>query len=89
MCKCGASDSDIADIITGADIFLAMYDYTDWKSLSDDDTESVKYWHGMLDDYNNGIIGPGHCDEFGDELNIDGGFGIIDGLYISLVIEVV
>ena len=58
----GASGSDVADAIADADAFLAGTDWNDWKGLSDADKEMVLDWKDMLDDYNNGVIGPGHCD---------------------------
>jgi hypothetical protein len=62
----GASDGDIAAVITAADAFLADYNHTDWEGLDAMLRADVMYWHGMLDDYNNGLIGPGHCGD-GDE----------------------
>lgn len=62
----GAGYSVVADIIDDADAFLADHNWTDWKALVDaesDWVDSVMYWHKMLDDYNNGLIGPGHCDD--------------------------
>jgi len=59
----GASPDDVSDIIDMADEFLAMYDYTDWNMLEMEDLNMVNSWKDMLDDYNNGIIGPGHCDD--------------------------
>lgn len=58
----GADDSDIADVISDADDFLEMYDWNDWDDLSKDDKHMVLDWKDSLDDYNNGKIGPGHCD---------------------------
>lgn len=60
----GASDADIASTIADADAFLAMYDWNDWKSLSKDLKKDVLNWMSTFDQYNNGYIGPGHCDEF-------------------------
>lgn len=59
----GASDGDVADAIQDADAFLADYDYTDWKGLSKDMKDQIGDWKGMFDAYNNGEIGPGHCDD--------------------------
>ena len=59
----GASDADVANTVIDADAFLAMYDWMDWDSLSEEDQEMVLGWKDMLDDYNNGFIGPGHCDD--------------------------
>jgi len=59
----GASDLSIFDIVADADEFLADHDWTDWDDLTDMLKIRVMYWQGMLDDYNNGIIGPGHCED--------------------------
>lgn len=58
----GADVSVVAGYIADADAFLADHDYTDWKGLNDDDTNNVMSWQSIFDDYNNGLIGPGHCD---------------------------
>jgi hypothetical protein len=62
----GASGMDVADIISDADAFLADNDWNDWGDLSDADKGMVMGWQGDLDDYNNGLIGPGHCDDMDD-----------------------
>jgi hypothetical protein len=62
----GADDTDIADVITAADNFLATHDQTSWTGLSSADKMMVLGWHDMLDNYNEGLIGPGHCDEYED-----------------------
>jgi hypothetical protein len=58
----GALYTDISDVILEADEFLAEYDYTDWDMLEKDQMKMVLRWMGTLDDFNNGIIGPGYCD---------------------------
>jgi len=63
----GASDGDVADYITDADAFLADHDHNDWGSLTDEEADNVMMWHGAFDDYNNGEIGPGHCDDRDDD----------------------
>jgi hypothetical protein len=63
----GASGEDVADTVDDADAFLADHDWNDWASLSDDDKDMVRGWHGMLDRYNKGEIGPGHCDAEEDD----------------------
>ncbi len=65
----GASDSAVADYVTDADAFLADHDYMDWNGLSDDDKDMVMMWQGSFDDYNNGDIGPGHCDDDDDDFD--------------------
>jgi len=58
----GASPSSVNNTITNADNYLADHDWTEWDSLSDSDQRMILRWHDKLDDYNNGIVGPGHCD---------------------------
>ena len=67
----GAGYMAVSDIIDAADAFLADHNWTDWDALVEAESplvDSVNYWHGMLDDYNNGYIGPGHCDEITSSL---------------------
>ncbi len=59
----GAADGDIAATIAAADAFLALYDYTNWTGLTAAQKTMVIGWKDLLDQYNNGLIGPGHCDE--------------------------
>lgn len=65
----GASMVDIADVVSDADAFLAMHDWMDWGNLDMTQKHKVLGWKDKLDDYNNGIIGPGYC---GDDENHDG-----------------
>ena len=58
----GASDGDIDDVIAAADAFLTTHSEGDWSSLSAAEQTTVLGWKDDLDDYNNGVIGPGHCD---------------------------
>lgn len=60
--KHGADGSAIAQTIAQGDAFLAIHASADWNALSSSDREHVLTWAGTLDDYNNGKIGPGHCD---------------------------
>ncbi len=62
-----ADGSVVSTAIAGADAFLADHDWNDWSGLTRAQKNMVSGWHGMLDDYNNGIIGPGHCDDEVDE----------------------
>lgn len=57
----GADGSAVASVISAADSFLAMYDHTAWASLSKAQQKMVLGWMTTLDYYNNGYIGPGHC----------------------------
>jgi hypothetical protein len=58
----GAADTDISHALTSADEFLAEYDWTDWDSLSKNNQHYVNRLKSKFDRYNNGEIGPGHCD---------------------------
>jgi hypothetical protein len=59
----GADMSAVSATIAAADAFLANYDWTDWDSLSKAMKSQVIDWMSDFDDYNNGDIGPGHCDD--------------------------
>jgi hypothetical protein len=74
----GANDEAVEEVIANADDFLAMYDWEAWDGLSKDDRQMVLYWKDMLDDYNNGHIGPGHCDDYDDDDDPDNGFEYSD-----------
>ena len=65
----------VSDAIMDADAFLADNDDSAWSELSDEDQQMVLDWKDTLDAYNNGDIGPGHCDEFEDEEDEGGGPG--------------
>ncbi|MEE9441511.1 MAG: SdrD B-like domain-containing protein [candidate division Zixibacteria bacterium] len=58
----GSDTFDLGDAVAEADAFLAMYDWTDWRNLSSEDKDMVIDLKTLFDDYNNGDIGPGHCD---------------------------
>jgi hypothetical protein len=57
----GADEADIATTLLSADDFLARYNWRDWKGLSPGQKQTVLDWKTILDNYNNGLIGPGHC----------------------------
>jgi hypothetical protein len=57
----GADDEDIADVIEAADEFLAENGWEGWDELPQEDRQMVNEWKGMLEDYNEGEIGPGSC----------------------------
>ncbi len=57
----GADNASAAAAIAAADAFLANYDWTAWSSLSKSNKKLVLGWQSLLDEYNNGDIGPGHC----------------------------
>lgn len=57
-----ADISTIAATIAAADAFLATHYYTTWSGLSNAQKAMVLGWVTTLDNYNNGLIGPIHCD---------------------------
>lgn len=67
----GAADSDVADVIVEADDFLGSHGCADWRSLDKEMKKMLLEWKETLDDYNNGYIGPGHCDDEPSTLNVD------------------
>ena len=58
----GASPSSVNVTISRADEFLADNDCNDWDGLSENTQKKVLRWKTKLDEYNNGLVGPGHCD---------------------------
>jgi len=67
----GADDSDIADYVLEADNFLTDHGWTDWDDLDRDQRKMILEWKDIFDDYNNGLIGPGHCDGYDDDYDDD------------------
>jgi hypothetical protein len=59
----GADGSAVSSTIAAADAFLTTHDSTDWKNLSKSEKQMVLGWMTTLDSFNNGLIGPGHCDQ--------------------------
>jgi len=57
----GADDSAVANVMADADSFLANHAPEDWAGLAPMDQSMVLEWVATLDDFNNGLIGPGHC----------------------------
>ena len=57
----GATLSAVSTAISSADAFLATHNYQDWTSLTPTEQSNVLAWHSALDNYNNGVTGPGHC----------------------------
>jgi hypothetical protein len=53
-------------VLSDADAFLGTHCWMDWDSLDKEQRHDVQMWKDKLDAYNNGEIGPGHCDD-GDE----------------------
>lgn len=62
----GADGRKIAATITAADAWLANHSWTEWSSLSKNGQKQVLSWMSKADQYNNGLIGPGHCDVMGN-----------------------
>ena len=58
----GADGSAVLQPITQADAFLASHAASEWSSLSSAQRQQALSWAATLDDYNNGRIGPRHCD---------------------------
>ncbi len=58
----GANDTDISAVIDKADRFLTNKNWKNWKRLTVKKKKRVLHWMRKLDKYNNGLIGPGHCE---------------------------
>jgi hypothetical protein len=58
----GASASSIGGVVAAADAFVATHDSLSWNSLSKAEQATVNGWMSTLDNYNNGLVGPSHCD---------------------------
>jgi hypothetical protein len=59
----GSDSAAVASTLTSADSFLVNSNWQDWSALNAEQTRGVLGWKTMLDRYNNGVIGPGHCTE--------------------------
>lgn len=57
----GADQSDVLDVITAADAFLRYHNEYDWQRITRAERLQVLQWMTALDAYNNGLVGPGHC----------------------------
>ncbi|HEX9107996.1 MAG TPA: hypothetical protein VF832_12225, partial [Longimicrobiales bacterium] len=55
----GTDGSAVASVITAADVFLATHNQN--TSLTSAEKTQVLSWMTTLDNYNSGLIGPGHC----------------------------
>jgi len=58
----GASPTAINTVLAAADAFLATNNSADWNGLAKNAKTQVNNWASTFDQYNNGQIGPGHCD---------------------------
>ncbi|MGW3208703.1 hypothetical protein [Streptomyces sp. NPDC001135] len=61
--KNGANPSAVAGTISGADAFLATHGANDWSTLTAAQRATVRRRATTPDDYNQGVTGPGHCDD--------------------------
>lgn len=59
----GAEGFSISAAMTAADAFLATHYYTSWNSLTSAEKNMVLGWQYTMDQYNNGFVGPEHCDD--------------------------
>jgi hypothetical protein len=59
----GADGPAVAGTIADADAFLATKNASDWGALPKNKKTQVNNWAITLDNYNKGLIGPGHCSE--------------------------
>jgi hypothetical protein len=59
--KNGADGTVVASTISAADAFLAKNNINSWSGLSTASKNQVLSWVTTLDNYNNGVIGPGHA----------------------------
>jgi hypothetical protein len=60
----GADLSAVAEEVAEADAFLTTHTWRDWYKLSQGEKENVLRLMCQFDNYNNGKIGPGHCDGY-------------------------
>jgi hypothetical protein len=58
----GADISSVSATIAAADAFLASHNSLSWSGLSSTQQQTVLGWMTTLDNYNNGLVGPTHCD---------------------------
>jgi hypothetical protein len=59
----GADGSAVSATIAAADTFLSTRNAADWSSLTKAQKAQVLSWATALDNYNNGLLGPGHCSQ--------------------------
>jgi hypothetical protein len=69
----GANADDIEDYLTMADDFLTGYSWMSWENLDEDQRKKVLEWKDVFDDYNNGVIGPGYCEDDDDDVDDNDG----------------
>ena len=58
----GASGADVAATIGQADAYLATHGFSAWATVSKAEKTKILTWMTLLDAFNNGDLGPGHCD---------------------------
>jgi hypothetical protein len=59
----GANGSAVSSTILAADLFLSTRDSTNWAGLTKIQKNQVLAWMTILDGFNNGYTGPGHCSQ--------------------------
>ncbi|MBP2627741.1 MAG: hypothetical protein H6Q68_2452 [Firmicutes bacterium] len=59
----GANGSAIASTLVDVNNFLSINDSTSWAGLTKAQKQQVLSWAKILENYNTGLIGPGHCSE--------------------------
>jgi hypothetical protein len=59
----GADGSAIASTISQADAYLLSWSSPSWFSINKNQKNMILSLASTLDQYNNGLIGPGHCDQ--------------------------
>jgi hypothetical protein len=57
----GANPSTVSAVLSAADAFLTLHDYTSWSSLTSTQQTTVNNWATALNNYNSGSTGPGEC----------------------------
>ena len=63
----GAHAPEIQDVATEADTYLAGADWQNWANLDKETRLVIAGWRALLGQYNAGKLGPGACNDDGDE----------------------
>ncbi len=58
--KADTSNATLQAAWTAAEAFRTTYDCTDWTNAEVNQT-AVREWTAVFNDFNNGLLGPGHC----------------------------
>ncbi len=62
-----SNPEDAYDTIDEIDDFLSEHDWNDWDDLDKDQQKQVNQWKGHIEEYNEGLTGPGHCNDDNDD----------------------